>query len=113
MDSKLNELSKGNKASSSQKKYNLISKKKTGAPDVPEQLIRTEKPDSEIADNNKGKKAQPLSLMVQIHVPEVREIPKLVSSFNFEHEIQKIRIPMPLFELIKHEVFKKCLSELL
>jgi hypothetical protein len=51
--------------------------------------------------------------MVQIHVPEVREIPKLTSSFNFEHEIQKIRIPVPLSELIKHEVFKKCLFELL
>jgi hypothetical protein len=51
--------------------------------------------------------------MVQSYVPEVREIPKLTSSFNFEHEIQKIRIPVPLFELIKHEVFKKCLFELL
>jgi hypothetical protein len=113
MDSQLNELSKGDKASSSQNKYNLRSKKKTGAPDVPEQLTRMEKPANELADNNKGKKAQPLSPMVQIHVPEVREIPKLASSFNFEHEIQKIRIPMPLSELIKHEVFKKCLSELL
>jgi hypothetical protein len=40
MDSQLNELSKGDKASSSQNKYNLRSKKKTIAPDVPEQLIR-------------------------------------------------------------------------
>jgi hypothetical protein len=43
----------------------------------------------------------------------MREIPKLTSSFNFEHEIQKIRIPMPLTKLIKHEKFKKCFSELL
>ena len=68
---------------------------------------------NEVADSSEGKKAQPLSPIVQSHVPEVREIPKLTSSFNFEHEIQKIRIPVPLSELIKHEVFKKCLFELL
>jgi hypothetical protein len=107
MDSQLNELSKGDKASSSQGKYNLRSKKNIETPDVPEQFPRTEKPTSEVADSNKGKKAQPLSPMVQSHVPEVREIPKLTSSFNFEHEIQKIRIPMPLTKLIKHEEFKK------
>jgi hypothetical protein len=57
--------------------------------------------------------AQPLSPMVQIHVPEVREIPKITYSFNFENEIQKIRIPVPLSELIKHEVFKKGFFKLL
>jgi hypothetical protein len=36
MDSKLNELSKGDRASNSQSRYNLRSKKKIGAPDVPE-----------------------------------------------------------------------------
>ena len=113
MDNQLNELSKGDKASSSQSRYNLRSKKKIGAPDVPEQLTGAEKPTKEVAGNNEGKKAQPLSPMVQSHVPEVREIPKLTSSFNFEHEIQKIRIPLPLSELIKHEVFKKHLFELL
>jgi hypothetical protein len=35
------------------------------------------------------------------------------SSFNFEHEIQKIKIPVPLSELVKHEDFKKSLSKLL
>jgi hypothetical protein len=113
MDSQLNELSKGAKASSSQRRYNLRSKKKIGAPDVLEQPTRTKKPINEVADNNKGKKAQPLSPMVQIHVPEVREIPKITLSFNFKHEIQKIRIHVPLSKLIKHEVFKKHLFELL
>jgi len=113
MDSQLNELSKGDKASSSQSRYNLRSKKKIGASDVPKQLTRTERPTNEIADKNEGKKAQPLSPMVQSHVPKVREIPKLTSSFNFEHEIQKIRIHVPLSKLIKHEVFKKCLFKLL
>jgi hypothetical protein len=59
------------------------------------------------------KKAQPLSPIVQNHVPEIREIPKHTSSFNFEHEIQKIRIPVPLIELIKHGEFKKRFSDLL
>ena len=35
------------------------------------------------------------------------------SSFNFEHEIQKIRIPVPLSELVKHEDFKRSVSKLL
>jgi hypothetical protein len=57
----------------------------------------------EVADSHRGKKAQPLSPIIQNHVPEIREIPKHTSSFNFEHEIQKIRIPVPFTELIKHE----------
>jgi hypothetical protein len=64
-------------------------------------------------NSHRGKKHQPLSHIVQSHAPEIREILKLASSFNFEHEIQKIRIPVPLTELIKHEGFKKCFSELL
>jgi uncharacterized small protein (DUF1192 family) len=113
MNSQLNELSKGDKASGGRGRYNLRSDKKTAAPDVPEQSTRTEKPANEVADAHRGKKAQPLSPIVHNHVPEIREIPKLTSSFNFEHEIQKIRIPVPLTELIKHEEFKKRFSELL
>jgi ribonuclease HI len=113
MDSQLNELSKGDKPSGSQGRYDLRSKKRTTTLDVPERSTRTEKPANEVADRNRGKKAQPLSPIVQSHVPEIREIPKLTSSFNFEHEIQKIRIPVPLTELIKHEGFKKRFSEIL
>jgi hypothetical protein len=109
MDSQLNELSKGDKAGGGRGRYNLRSDKRAAAPDVPEPSTRTEKPANEVAD--KGKKSQPLSPIVQNHVPEIREIPKLTSSFNFEHEIQKIRIPVPLTELIKHGEFKKCFSE--
>jgi len=113
MDSQLNELSKENKTSNRQGRYDLRSQKKAVAPDAPEQLTRTEKPANEAADNHRGKKTQPLSPIIQSHVPKIREIPKLSSSFNFEHEIQKIRIPVPLTELIKHEGFKKRFSELL
>jgi ribonuclease HI len=113
MDSQLNELSKGDKVSGGRGRYNLRSDKKTATPDIPEQSTRTEKPANAVADSHRGKKAQPLSPTVHNHVPEIREIPKPTSSFNFEHEIQKIRIPVPLTELIKHEEFKKCFSELL
>jgi hypothetical protein len=113
MDIQLNELSKGNKASGSPGRYDLRSKKKTKAPDVHEQSTRIDKPANKAVDSRKGKNTQPLSPIIQIHVPEIREILKLSSSFNFGHEIQKIKIPVPLTELIKHEGFKKRFSELL
>jgi hypothetical protein len=113
MDGQLNELSKADKAGGGRGRYNLRSDKRTAAPEVPESSTRAHKPADEVADNHKGKKAQPLSPIIQIHAPEIREIPKLTSSFNFEHEIQKIRIPVPLTELIKHGEFKKRFSDLL
>jgi hypothetical protein len=64
MDSQLNELSKGDKASGSQGRYDLRSKKKTVAPDAPEQFTRIEKPANEVADSHRGKKPQPLSPIV-------------------------------------------------
>jgi ribonuclease HI/uncharacterized small protein (DUF1192 family) len=113
MDGQLHELSKADKAGSGRGRYNLRSDKRTATPDVPESSTRAQKPADEVPDNHKGKKAQPLSPIIQIHAPEIREIPKLTSSFNFEHEIQKIRIPVPLTELIKHGEFKKRFSDLL
>ena len=112
MNGQLNELSKGDKASGGRGRYNLRSDKRA-APDVPESSTRAEKPAENIDDSHKGKKARPLSPIIQSHAPEIREIPKLASSFNFEHEIQKIRIPVPLTELIKHGEFKKRFSDLL
>jgi ribonuclease HI len=113
LSSQLNELSKGDKTGSGRGRYNLRSDKRVAAHDVPESSTRAEKPADEVADNHKGKKAQPLSPIIQNHAPEIREIPKLTSSFNFEHEIQKIKIPMPLNELIKHGEFKKRFFDLL
>jgi hypothetical protein len=113
MDSQINELSKGDKASSGRGRYNLRSDKKTAATDIPEQSTRTEKPANEVADSHRGKKSPPLSPIVHNHVPEIREIPKPASPFSFGHEIQKIRIPVPLTELIKYGEFKKCFSKFL
>jgi hypothetical protein len=83
------------------------------APDTPQQSIREERPANEEANDHRGKKAHPPSPIVHNHVPKIKEIPKPTSSFNFEHEIQRIRIPVPLTELIKHGEFKKRFSELL
>jgi ribonuclease HI len=113
MNGQVNELSKGDKDGGGRGRYNLRSDKRETTPDVPESSTRAEKHADEVADGHRGKKAQPLSPIIQNHAPEIREIPKLTSSFNFEHEIQKIRIPMPLTELIKHGEFKKRFSDLL
>jgi ribonuclease HI len=112
MDNQLNELSKGDKAGGGRGRYNLRSDRRA-TPDIPESSTRVKKPAEEIADSHKGKKAQPLSPVIQNHAPEIREIPKFTSFFNFEHEIQKIRIPVPFTELIKHGEFKKRFSDLL
>jgi ribonuclease HI len=49
--------------------------------------------------------------VVKSPVLEVKEILKPPSPYSFEHEIQNIRIPVPLSELVKHEDFKRCLSK--
>jgi hypothetical protein len=113
MDSQLNELSKGDKADGGQGRDNLRSDKKKEAPDIPEQSTRVEKPSNKVADSHRGKKSQPLSPIVHNHAPEIREITNFTSSFSFEHEIQKIRIPVPLTALIKRGEFKKRFSEIL
>jgi hypothetical protein len=64
-----------------------------------------------VADSVKEKEANPP--VVKIPIPEVKEILKSPSSFIFEHEIQKIRIFVPLSELVDHEGFKRCLSKIL
>ena len=66
-----------------------------------------------MADIDKAKKTQTPPLVVKAPILEVKEIPDSPSSFNFEHEIQKIRIPVPLSELVKHEDLKRSLSKLL
>jgi hypothetical protein len=113
LDNQINELSKGGKSNNSPNKYNLRSKKKEGKFDVPDLDLRVEKPAKNVANNNKEKKAQNPSPVAKDLIPEVREVLKPPPSFNFEHEIQKIRIPVPLSELVKHEDFKKSLSKLL
>jgi hypothetical protein len=103
MNSQINELSKRDKASYSQNKCNLWSKKKEGNYVIPDQPAIAEKPVKYEANNNKEKKSQNTPLIAKDPIPEVREIMKPPSSFKFEHEIHKITILVPLSELVKHE----------
>jgi hypothetical protein len=51
--------------------------------------------------------------MMKALVPKVKEVLKYPSSFSFENEIQKIKIPVPFLELIKNEEFKRYISNML
>jgi hypothetical protein len=86
MNSQINELIKGEKASSSTNKYNLRSKKIEGKSNSPNHPLIVEEHVKHATDIAKEKKIQNPSPIVKDLVPEVREILNLPSSFNFEHE---------------------------
>ena len=113
MDIQLNEMRKGDKANDNPNRYNLRSKNKGGNTNVPEKPTRAEKTTKDMVDSEKAKKTRTPPLVVKAPVLEVKEIPNPPSSFNFEHEIHKIRIHVPLSELVKHEDFKKSLSKIM
>ena len=113
MHIQIHELGKEEKASHTSSRYNLRSRKKEGDFDSQDQPLIVERPTKSTTTTTKEKKAQNASSTIKEPVSEVREAPKPISSFNFEHEIQKIRIPVPLSELVKNEDFKRSLSILL
>jgi hypothetical protein len=102
MDSHLNELNKGEKT-----------KKKEGKTDTSDQPSKKENSAKAVVAGSKEKYAQIPQALVKNPTPGVKEILKCPSSFNFESEIQKIKIPVPFLELIKNEEFKIYLSEML
>jgi hypothetical protein len=104
-------LSKGEKTSNDSNRYDLKSKKKDKNPDISEWPARAEKPAKDIVDSNKERKAQIPPLVVKSPILEVKEILNPPSPYSFEHEIQNIRIPISLSELVKDEDFKRCLSK--
>ena len=63
--------------------------------------------------SRKEKDSQSPQVLIRNPFPETKEILKPSSSFSFENEIQKIKIPVPFLELIKNEEFKKCPSKML
>jgi ribonuclease HI len=109
-DNQLNELSNGEGTSHNPNRYSLRSKKKEGKLDIFYHPTRAEKSVKNVADGVKEKEANPPPL-VKGPIPEVKEVVKPPSSFSFDHEIQKIRILVPLSDLINHEDFKWCLSK--
>jgi hypothetical protein len=51
---------------------------------------------------------KPENTKVEVHT---KEIEKPIVSFNFENEINKIKIPMPLVELSRNVIYKKQISK--
>jgi hypothetical protein len=66
-----------------------------------------------VADSSKEKEAQDPQAVVKSPTLEFKKIMKHPSSFIFENEIQKIKIPVPFLELVKNEDFKRYLSKML
>jgi hypothetical protein len=104
MNSQINELSKGEKEKSNTtpNRYNLRSKKNEGKSDILDQTLIEKRPAKPATLTTKENKTQNISSTAKDPIPEVREIPKPPSSFSFEHEIQNIRILVPLSELVKN-----------
>ena len=113
MNIQIHELGKGERAGQSSNRYNIRSRKKEGDFNGQDQPLIAKRPTKTAAATAKEKKTQSASPAAKEPVTEVREAPKPTPSFNFEHEIQKIRIPVPLSELVKNEYFKRSLSKLL
>jgi hypothetical protein len=95
MNSQINELSKGEKASISPNKYNLWSKKKEGKFEIPDQPSMAKNPAKDTTNISEENRAQNSPPIAKDPVSKVREIMKPHSSFNFNHEIQNIRILVP------------------
>jgi hypothetical protein len=113
MNSQFNELGKGEKSNNTPNRYHLRSKNKEGNFDSHDQPLIAEKPAKSVTITTKEKKNQNTSPTAKEPISEVRETPKPFPSYSFEHEIQKIRILVPLSELVKNEDFKRSLSKLL
>lgn len=113
MNIQIHELEKGEKAGHTSNRYNLRSRKKEGDFDSQDQPLIAERPTKSATTTTKENKTQSALPATKEPIIEVREASKPIPSFNFEHEIQKIRIPVPISELIKNEDFKRYLSKLL
>jgi hypothetical protein len=106
MESQIHELGKGERAGQSSSRYNLRSRKKEGDFNGQDQPLMADKPAKVAATTSKEKRTQSALLVAKEPATEVREALKPISPFNFEHEIQKNRIPVPISELVKNEDFK-------
>jgi hypothetical protein len=83
INTQINELSRGEKASNTPNRYNLRSRKKEGNFDSQAQPLIAERPTKAVATTTKEKKAQDASPAAKEPGTEVREVPKPIPSFNF------------------------------
>jgi ribonuclease HI len=116
-------------------RYNLRSKSKAAQADAPTSSAETAVPvrqkehtseDQPVKPSKEGAPASPNKVVVPVsqqasetqplteqqkdrEAPssQVKTADKAPSSFNFEAELQKIKIPIPLVELMKNEMFKR------
>jgi hypothetical protein len=91
------------------KKYDLRSKSNTPKVDIHVPIKKTNAPiKSGASKESSGIKIdQQQKQPVKVSTIEVKKIEKLISSFSLENEINKIKIPIPLVELMKTDPFKK------
>jgi hypothetical protein len=113
MSIQIHELGKGERVGHTSNRYNLRSRKKEGDFDSQDQPLIVERSTKAATITTKEKRTQSASPVAKEPVTEVREAPKPIPSFNFEHEIQNIRIHVPLAKLVKNEYFKRSLYKLL
>jgi hypothetical protein len=113
MNIQIHELGKGERVGHTLNRYNLRSRRKEGDFDNSDPSLIADRPTKTTTTTTKEKKTQSASPAAKEPVTEVREAPKPTPSFNFEHEIQKIRIPVPLSKLVKNEDLKRSLSKFL
>jgi hypothetical protein len=96
MNIQINELGKGEKANNTPNRYHLRSKKKEWNFDSHDQPLIAERPAKPATIATKENKTQNTSPTAKKPISKVREAPKPLSSFSFEHKIQNIRIFIPL-----------------
>jgi len=63
--------------------------------------------------NSRQKRPAADPIILKAPAQEVRGLDKSPSPFNFESEVQKLKIYVPLVELVKSEVFRKPILEAL
>jgi hypothetical protein len=91
-----------------QKKYNLRSKQSGSKPNAQTQIKKTNTPAKQ-GPSKSDQHQQP----IKEGVSEVKETKRQLSPFNLEHEINKIKILVPLVELMKNEPFKHSILKVL
>jgi hypothetical protein len=91
------------------KKYDLRSRSNTPKVDTPVSTKKASTPvKTGISKDSPGIQIdQPLKKPAKVSTTELKESEKIVSSFSLEHEINKIKIFVPLIELMKTKPFRK------
>jgi hypothetical protein len=113
MDNQINELGKGEKEKENPCRYDLRYKKKGEKTNASNQPTKTKKSTKAVTVGSKEKFTQSPQFWLNILSQKSRRFMKSPTSFSYENEIQKIKIPVPFSKLIKIEEVKKYLSKML